>query len=152
MRTFNIISEINSKAVLNLSTNKLSVYSFFICVISGSRVWLWLRVKSQKRRLYAFTVICHKLINNSIIFFFQGTLCVYTLIFEMIYFCISQMYPFMYFYMIHNIFGVKCWFVSPKGILLGLLSKKCFFFHHLLFGKIGWVGSVKERNFMGEFC
>ena len=40
--------------------------------------------------------------------------------------------PFLYltnvpfsctFLMIHNIFGVKCWFVSPKGILLGLLKK-----------------------------
>ena len=56
---------------------------------------------------------------------------------------------FMYFYMIHNIFGVKCWFVSPKGILLGLLSKKCFLFHQLLFGKLGgWVQWKRETSWV----
>ena len=43
-----------------------------LCFVSGCRIWLWLRVESQERWLYAFTVICHKFINNSIIFFFQG--------------------------------------------------------------------------------
>lgn len=49
--------------------------------------------------------------------------CLYTNFLKWSIFVSHKCTLFMYFYMIHNIFGVKCWFVSPKGILLGLLKK-----------------------------
>ena len=62
----------NNSALCKLHRRSVTLLTnFFVCVL-GCRVWLWFRVKFKERWFHAFTVICHKFIYNSIIFFFQG--------------------------------------------------------------------------------